>query len=142
MFLQIGNEALRRSKSATVGESQRNYQNGCSGEEGTSGTSMVPRKQIITNCSKMLSPRVLKWHSLIKNSFIRWYEQFKRTGNVHHWKGAGSCCMREGDFRFLIVRANAERSSYFETDNKDTLCCSHSLCTCNVRVNMTRRLNN
>ncbi|GBN56484.1 hypothetical protein AVEN_189231-1 [Araneus ventricosus] len=60
MFLPIGNEPFRSSKCATVGESQRNYQNGYCGAEGTSVTSVVPRKQIICKCSKMLSPRVWK----------------------------------------------------------------------------------
>ncbi|GBL91333.1 hypothetical protein AVEN_203485-1 [Araneus ventricosus] len=54
---KIGNAPLWRTKSAAAGDSEGKSQNGYSATE---VTSLVPRKQINCNSSKMFSPRVSK----------------------------------------------------------------------------------
>ncbi|GBN04690.1 hypothetical protein AVEN_31109-1 [Araneus ventricosus] len=54
-FLRISNTPLWLTKSAAVKHSQRKRQNGYLAAEGTSGMSLLPRKQIICNDLKMFS---------------------------------------------------------------------------------------
>ncbi|GBM68663.1 hypothetical protein AVEN_255390-1 [Araneus ventricosus] len=59
----MGNAPLRRSKSATVGDSQHKCQTRYREAEGTSDTSLVPRKQF---SSKTFSLRVSKLSAFIQ----------------------------------------------------------------------------